>query len=236
MTVDAADKCSAAISADGSRATWSVCGSGREAIYTAAINPDLSVSVAEKVCDDCGRVLDWSRAGDEILFADHSHPVRVGILNPASGSRTMISSSRYNLDKARFSPDGKWIALTAAQTLGDRSQIFAVPLQNGKPAEEPAWIAVTNGDSWDDMPVWTERGDALVFYSRRDGFGCLWRQALNPTTRQPEGAPAEIMPFHSGRISLEELSGTLPSLSLTANKILYNALERTGSIWVLAEQ
>jgi eukaryotic-like serine/threonine-protein kinase len=236
VTVDAADKCSAAISADGSRATWSVCGSPREAIYAATINPDLSISVPEKVCDDCGRILDWSRAGDQILFADHSHPVRVGILNVASGARTMISSARYNLDKARFSSDGKWIALTAAQTLGDRAQIFAVPLQNGQPAPEASWIAVTSGDSWDDLPVWTERGGALLFYSRRDGFGCLWRQALNPATRQPEGAPAEIMPFHSGRISLEELSGTLPSLSVAGNQVLYNALERTGSIWVLDDE
>jgi len=233
VTVDATDKCSAAISADGSRAAWSVCGPGREAIYTAAINPDLSVSVAERVCEDCGRVVDWSRAGDSILFADHSHPVRIGVITLSNGSRTMISSSRYNLDRARFSPDGKWMALTAAQTRGDRAQIFAIPLQDGKPAAESSWIPVTSGDSWDDMPIWTERGDALLFYSRRDGFGCLWRQALNPATRRPEGAPAEVMPFHSGRISLEELSGTLPSLSLTANQILYNALERTGSIWVL---
>jgi Tol biopolymer transport system component len=233
VTVDTADKCSAAVSADGSRVAWSVCGPGREAIYTAAINPDLSISVPEKVCDDCGRVLDWSRASDSILFVDHSHPVRVGILSLASRSRTMISSSRYNLDRARFSPEGKWIALTAAQTRGDRTQIFAVPLQDGEPAAELSWIPITSGDSWDDMPVWSERGDALLFYSRRDGFGCLWRQAVNPLTKQPAGAPAEVMTFHSGRISIEPLSGTLPSLSLTGNQILFNALERTGSIWVL---
>ena len=111
VTVDGTDKCSAAISADGSRVAWSACGPGPEAVYVAAINSDLSVPVPEKVCEDCGRVVDWSRAGDSILFVDHSHPVRAGIYTLSSRSRTsMISSSRYNLDRARFSPEGNWIA------------------------------------------------------------------------------------------------------------------------------
>jgi len=138
VTVDAADKCSAAISADGSRVSWSVCGPGREAIYAAAINPDLSVPVPEKVCDDCGRVVDWSHANDSILFADHSHPMRIGVLTVSSGSRAMISSSRYNLDRARFSPQGDWIALTATQARSDRSQVFAIPLRSGEPAASRA--------------------------------------------------------------------------------------------------
>lgn len=233
VTVDATEKCSAAISADGARVAWSVCGPGREAVYVAAISPDLSVPVSEKVCEDCGRVVDWSRAGDSILFVDHSHPVRAGILTLSSRSRIMISSLRYNLDRPRFSPEGNSIALRAGQTRGDRAQIFAVPLQDGKPAPEADWVAITNGDFWDDNPVWTERGDALVFYSRRDGFGCIWRQAVNRTTKRPEGAPAEVMEFHSGRLSIKELTGSLPSLGLANNQILFNALERTGSIWVL---
>jgi eukaryotic-like serine/threonine-protein kinase len=233
VTVDATDKCSSAISADGSRVAWSVCGPGPEAVYAAEINPDLSISVPEKVCDDCGRVVDWSRVGDSILFVDHSHPVRVGILTLASRSLTMISSSRYNLDRARFSPDGNWIALTAALARGDRAQIFAIPARDGKPAPEPDWVAVTNGDFWDDIPVWSERGDALFFYSRRDGFGCIWRQGVNPTTKRPEGPPAEVIQFHGGRLSIAALFGSLPSLSLMNDQIVYNALERTGSIWVL---
>jgi eukaryotic-like serine/threonine-protein kinase len=163
VTVDAADKCSAAISADGTRVAWSVCGPGREAVYVAAINSDLSIPVSEKICDDCGRVMEWSRAADSILFVDHSNPVRTGILTLSSGLRTMISSSRYNLDRARFSPDGSWIALTASETRGDRARIFAIPLRDGQPAPESAWVPITNGDFWDGNAVWTGRGDALLF-------------------------------------------------------------------------
>jgi eukaryotic-like serine/threonine-protein kinase len=231
LAVDGADKCSAAISPDGLRAAWSVCGPGPEAVYVAGINADLSVPVAEKVCDDCGRVVDWSRAGDSILFVDHSKPVRVGVLTLSSKERMTISSARYNLNTARFSPDGKWIALTAVAR-GDRAQIFAIPLADGKPAPEPEWVAITNGDAWDYNPVWAERGDALLFYSRRDGFGCFWRQAVNPATKRPEGPATELLEFHNGRLSLKELSGLLPSVSVVNNQILYNALERTGSIWV----
>ena len=233
MTVDGTDKCSTAISADGARIAWSLCGPGQEPVYVAAISSDLSVPVPEKVCDDCGRVVDWSPTGDSILFVDHAYPVRSGIFNLSSRSRIMISSSRYNLAKAKFSPEANWIALRAGQTRGDRTQLFAVPFQSGKPAAEADWVAITNGDFWDDNPVWTKGGDALLFYSRRDGFGCIWRQAVNPKTKQPEGAPAEVVPLHSGRLSIKELTGLLPSLCLADNQLLFNALERTGSIWVL---
>jgi eukaryotic-like serine/threonine-protein kinase len=233
VTVDAAEKCSAAISADGGRVAWSVCGPGPEPIYVAAISPDLSVPVSEKVCDDCGRVVDWSRAGDSILFVDHSHPVRAGILTLSSRSRVMISSARYNLDRPRFSPDGNWIALRAGQTGGDRAQILAVPLRHGQPAPEADWAPVTDGTFWDDNPVWTERGDALVFYSRRDGFGCFWRQAVSRTSKRAEGPPSEVLPFHGGRFSIRELTGNLPSLFLAKDQLVFNALERTGSTWVM---
>ncbi len=233
VDIDAADKCSAIVSADGSRVAWSVCGPGREAIYTATINSDFSVRLPEKVCEDCGSALDWSRAGDSILFADHSSPVRLGILNLSSRSLRMLSSPGNNLANAKLSADGAWIALTAAQTRGRRAQIFAVPLTEGKPAPESGWVAVASGDSWNDSPVWTEGGDALLFYSRRDGFGCIWRQAVNRITKRPEGEPSEVLGFHSGRLSLSELPFRMESLSLANNRIYFNALESAGSIWML---
>ena len=49
------------------------------------------------------------------------------------------------------------------------------------------------------------------------------------------GAPAEVIPFHNDRLSIKELTGTFPSLYLAHNQILFNALERTGSIWILED-
>jgi Tol biopolymer transport system component len=233
VAFDAMDKCSAVISADGSRVAWSVCGPGPEAIYVADVNSDLSVRAPEKVCEDCGRPVDWSRRGDSIMFVSHSRPVGAGILNLNSRSRITISSSGRNLDNPKFSPDGAWIAVTAASAQGDRSQILAILLKDGKPVPESSWVAVTKRDFWDDSPVWTERGDALLFYSRRDGFGCIWRQAVDRVTRLPEGEPSEILEFHSGRLSLKELLSDMESLTVANDQIFLNALESTGSIWML---
>jgi Tol biopolymer transport system component len=235
VAADSADKCAAVISPDGSKVAWSVCGPGKEPVYMATVNSDLSVSVPEKVCEDCGHVADWSRTGDSIVFVDHSSPVRVGILTLSSGARTMIGTSQYSLDTPRLSPDGGWMAVTAVRTGDARAQIFAIPVQGGKPAPEKAWVAITDGNSWDDKPVWTARGDALLFYSRRDGFGCIWRQTINQSTKQPEGAPKEVLAFHSIRLSMKELMSYLASLSLTGDQLLFNALESTGSIWVREE-
>jgi serine/threonine protein kinase/Tol biopolymer transport system component len=236
VTFDPADKCSAAIAPAGDRVAWSECGPGPQPIFDASLNSDLSITDVAKICDDCGRVVDWSRNGDALLFVDHSNPVRVGILSLRAPSRTMISSSGYSLDQARFAPNGDWIALTATKIRSDRSQIFAVPLRYNKPAPASEWVAITDGNSWDDAPVWSEREDALLFYSRRDGFGCIWRQGLNRTTKWPEGPPVEVLKFHNGRLSIRELNGFLQSMSLVNNKLLFNALERTGSVWIVDER
>jgi eukaryotic-like serine/threonine-protein kinase len=232
VAADSADKCAAVISPDGARVAWSACGPGKEAIYMAAVNPDLSVSVPEKVCDDCGRVTDWSRNGESLVFVDHSSLARAGILTLASGARTMIASAKYSIDTPRLSPDGGWLALSAVNAREGRAQIFAVPLHSGTPAPESEWVPITDAGSWDDKPVWTLRGDALLFYSRRDGFGCIWRQAVNQNSKRPEGAPKEIVPFHSIRLSMKDLSSYLASLTLGGDQILFNALESSGSIWV----
>jgi Tol biopolymer transport system component len=237
VAADSADKCAAVISPDGSRVAWSVCGPGKEPVYMATVNSDLSVSVPEKICEDCGHVADWSRTGDSIVFVDHSNPARIGILRLSSGAQSsgeqiMIGSSQYSLDTPRLSPDGNWMAVTAVHPRDARAQIFAIPLEGGKPAPEAAWVAITDGNSWDDKPVWTARGDALLYYSRRDGFGCIWRQVINQSTKRPEGAPKEVLAFHSIRLSMKELSSYLASLSLVGDQLLFNALESTGSIWV----
>lgn len=236
VTFDPADKCSAAISPGGDRVAWSQCGPGAQAIFEATLHSDLSVTDIAKICDDCGRVVDWSGDGGAILFVDHSNPVRIGILELRSGDRVMISRAGFNLDQARFDPGGNWIALTAMKARGDRSRIFVVPLRDGAPAPASAWIPITDGNSWDDAPVWPNRGDALLFYSRRDGFGCIWRQGLNPATKQPEGALSEVVKFHGGRLSIRELTGSLHSMTLVHNELLFNALESTGSVWMLDER
>ena len=230
---DPAEKCSAVISPDGFHIAWSTCGPGREPITVNAFNTDLSVRVPEVACEDCGRALDWSPKRDSIVFADHANPARIGILNLSSKTRDVVSLANRNLDKARFSPDGKWVALQAAQTSGDRAQIFAVPLNGDKLAPPSDWVPITNGNYWDDTPVWSERGDALLFYARRDGFGCIWRQSVNPITKLPEGSPTEVIAFHSSRLSLKELQARSQSLALANHEILYNGLELAGSIWML---
>jgi Tol biopolymer transport system component len=235
VAADSADKCAAVISPDGSKVAWTVCGPGKEPVYIATVNSDLSVSVPEKICEDCGHVADWSRTGDSIVFVDHSSPVRVGILTLSSAEHIMIGSSKYSLDTPRLSADGNWMAVTAVHTRDARAQIFAIPFEGGKPATEAAWVAITDGDSWDDKPVWTGRGDALLYYSRRDGFGCIWRQAINQSTKKPEGAPKEVLAFHSIRLSMKELTSYLATLSLVGDQLLFNALESTGSIWVREE-
>ncbi len=93
----------------------------------------------------------------------------------------MIGSSQYSLDTPRLSPDGSWIAVTAVHQRDARAQIFAIPLEGGKPAPEEAWVAITDGDSWDDKPVWTARAmRCFIIRGATASAASGVRQSINP--------------------------------------------------------
>ena len=72
----------------------------------------------------------------------------------------------------------------------------------GRSLEEPAWIAVTDGQQWDDKPRWSPDGDLIYFTSLRDGFHHLWAQRLGPDSRQPIGPAFPVQHLHSARLSV----------------------------------
>ena len=231
ITLDTADKCSAALRGDGTRVAWSVCGPGPESILTAAISPGPTAGPPEKVCEDCGRVAEWSPSGDRIVFVDHATPTRIGMLTVGTAKRSAIASSRFALESPRFSPDGKWLAFT--YKLADHAGIGAMPIADGTPAPESEWVRITDGQSWDERPVWAEDGEALLFFSRRDGFGCVWRQEVDPFTRRAKGSPTPAIHFHRRRFSMNELGASLVSLAGARQMFAYTLLESSASIWTL---
>jgi Tol biopolymer transport system component len=230
-TPDESDKCSAALRPDGQSVAWSVCGPGPESIFVADLSPVLVTGPPQKVCEDCGRVADWSRTGDRILFVDHSTPSRVGVLSVTTGETKVVGRPNLALESPRYSPDGKWAAVSGKRE--SRAAIYAIPLVEGYLAPEAEWVQVTDGLHRDEKPVWAAGGAALLFYSKRDGFGCVWRQAINRLTKKPEGAPEAVLEFHRGRFSMGDLSSPLLSLAGTARMLTFTLLESSGSIWLL---
>lgn len=232
LTVTPVNEFSPVISADGSKVAYTVSGQTLQPIYIVDTRLPPGSSVPERICDDCGEPFDWTLDRSGILYG-YGRPKAVGSFRIATGRKTpLVHSARYDIDQAQFSPDGAWISVMA-YTDPSHTRIFVIPLHDGTAASEDRWIPITDGESWDDRPRWSPHGDFIYFYSRRDGFGCIWKQALDQATRRPVGAPSAVHHFHSSRLSIMHMAFNRLGICAVADKLIFNLLETTGNIWMM---
>jgi eukaryotic-like serine/threonine-protein kinase len=229
LTIGSGEKSAPVITADASRIAYSIIENGKPCIYTVPTDSSYPGGV-RRVCDDCGIPSDWTREGDRILYTS-GMPQRVYLLDPSSGSRIpLLQHPLFGLDQPHVSPDNHWIAF-AAQIGPERARIFVAPFRNGVPAPPEEWIAVTDGNSWDDKPRWLSN-DSLIYYSDRDHFGCIWKQRLRPDAMQPAGPPSALQHFHELRRSPRTLYRKDFEITAVHNCMILNLVESSGNIWL----
>jgi serine/threonine protein kinase len=216
----------AVISRDGSRIAYSTEDHGKIPIYTVSLESEMT----ERVCEDCGEVLDWSPDGQHVLFLS-GRPTSISALDLKSQQALAVLNARNSsLDQAQISSDGRWLVFVSRLD-GDHSRILLSPMQ-GMSASDSHWIPLTDGQTWDDKPRWSEDGRTIFFYSTRDGFGCIWKIRLDPATRTPTGTPSPVRHFHSTRLSMIELLEWSINLSVGGGKLVFSLAETTGNIWM----
>jgi hypothetical protein len=156
----------------------------------------------------------------------------ISILDPASGvSIPLLSLPGHDLDQPHVSPDDQWIAFVADDT-ANPTRIYIAPFRKGAASEFRQWVPVTEGKSWDDKPRWLD-DSSLVYYSNRDGFGCLWEQKLTPDTKQPVGAPFAVYHFHRYAQSPRTLFREDFQIALTPDVLILNLVDMSGDIWMI---
>ena len=150
---------------------------------------------AERVCDRCARVLDWSKDGRAILLEDVSRRT-VQLWERDSGKRSdLLSFAVGTLQNATLSADAKWVALSFPSPRGGEIH----PISGGKLSDVQA---ISAGAGTDLASLhWSPDGNYLYFYSRLDDYRCLWGQRLDPSTKHPVGRPFSIQHFHSNRLA-----------------------------------
>ena len=115
-----------------------------------------------------------------------------------------------------ISNDGNWISFHSDLGRSGVRQISVVRLKPGLATIPQAeWINITDGKSMDREAVWGPGDNMLYFLSEREGFRCIWAQPLDPSTKQPRGAPFAVAHFHRISRSLGSMPGTVAAIGLS---------------------
>jgi Tol biopolymer transport system component len=124
---------------------------------------------------------DWSPDGKYILASYRPAP-NAALVSLADGSSRPIASRTFH---ARFSPDGRYIAIIRAEFGRFIGPIFLTPA-NGGPE-----VLIVEGRNKD--VVWAPDGKSLLFVSDRRGSNDLWSI---PVAEGRPGGPPEMMREH----------------------------------------
>ena len=137
----------------------------------------------------------------------------------------------YTLGRARFSPDGRWVAFMAASRAGVYRAVIA-PFQSGGGPPEDGWIAIAETTAALDKPRWSPDGNLLYYASEEDGFRCIRARRLDPATKRPVGEPFDVYHSHNARRSLMNAWFGSLEISVSQDRLFFNLGETTGNVWM----
>lgn len=186
----------------------------------------------DRVCNDCGAPTSWSPDGNYLLYEPGATIAFVGRFNLRTRQpEVLLRHPEYSLRGARYSPNGRWIALYA-ETSREGRRIFIAPADHETPPAE--WIAVTSGSDIAMLPAWSDDSTQLFFLNDAGGQRAIAGQRLDVSTGRPIGPAFTVQRFNSPRRSLLRLTRsrvTAVGLSVRANQIYFALDEQLAEIF-----
>jgi Tol biopolymer transport system component len=224
------------VTRDGANVLYASFAEPKPSIYSIPVNG----GIPEKICARCGAPTDLSPDARYIVlqllpawFEGRAPSPRttLAVYDRVTKQRSeILSHPEYNLYRGHVSPDGKWI-LFHADKFGADTREFVAPFRGPAPVPESSWIAVTNGETWDDAPRWSPDGNLIYYLSMRDGFRCIWAQRLDPVTRRPVGDPLDVQHLHRRQRWMGGISLASLDLGVSRRSLVFNMMEISGNIW-----
>ena len=235
----------ATISPDGSRVAYAdpphgprqavtVKDVATEPIYVTPADIKQSEARGTLLCADCGLPMSWSLDNRKLLFV--TEHATIGVFDTELRQKfELFGDPSLELDAARFSPSGEWIAFWGRERSspsGGRIYIAAFDAAHNQGSS--SWITVTDASAKDELAAWSPSGNLLYILSRRDGFRCIWAQRLDRRSKQPIGRPVPVRHFHEFRLSLQTIIGPSEQVGLcvTRDRLFYSVGDVTGNVWI----
>jgi serine/threonine protein kinase len=222
LTTSAANETGPHISSDDREVVYTVRDSGKADAFLIPASGGLT----RKIADDCV-AFTWAHISRSVLCWALSG---MSMLDIESGQQRRFTAEI--VAGGTLAWDDRWMAGYRGAEQPGKSRIVAMPIRERGLTPVSDWVPITNGDYSDVLPAFSPNGKLIYFMSRRDGFGCLWAQRLDPATKKPVGPAFAIQHFHSARRSPGSVRSGQRAIAVARNMIVSTMEERTGNIWM----
>ena len=208
------------IAMDGRQVAWRSQEGGNSAVFAARIPS----GPARKIADGCDILFSWSAAG---LFCGENDGAAAVLVRPESGRREPVyNRPGWRIKHLDVTPDGRRALFTMVEERGGMSHAWVVPMRGALPAGPSAWMKMPEVN-FEGAMHWAGNGSAAYYFSKKDGFLCLWKQRVAESGR-PLGESTCVRHFHTGRWSPWD-----PWIAVSGELVAAAQTEVVSNIWSL---
>jgi hypothetical protein len=205
-----------------------------DAAHSAPVGGGEEQTICEKCClFDIS--MDWTR----IVTCPSEGATALMVRNLKSNTDVpVVALNGPQLAGFRLSPNGRWIAFFTVSQHMEASSVYVVPVpatrSNAKVPNVAELQPVLTERSQISGIAWSPAGDKLFFKVRRDGYPCVWVQALSTENMRGSGEPTEVVHSHTamGAIAKPAQGSMFNDLSAAKHRIAYRFVDGESSIWM----
>jgi eukaryotic-like serine/threonine-protein kinase len=180
------------------------------------------------LCNACSHPSAWISDGRELLYTTPTGDI--AILDIESGrSRIAVAAGLdYVLAYPDWSPQNQHLLFTASK--GGVKRVFAARLRQEGASAADTWIPLTSTAEAADLARWSADGRRLFYFSRKDGFYCLWENSFDSTAETIASA-SPIKHYHDWGKGPSRTSPNVQGMSVAGDWIYANVGELSATVW-----